>query len=116
MRIHRRNGLPEPPAECADHTTDPPARRLGWRARRRPGRGKARLAPGSASESNQTVQAAAAETAAAKAAEAAPTEAVSPEAVSPETMGAAIQLAVALLTAGLDSPELEAWAADTLTP
>jgi len=126
MRIHRRNGLPEPPAECADHTTDAPARRLGWRARRRPGRGKARLAPGSASESNQTVQAAAAETAAAKAAEAvsaeavsaeaAPTEAVSPEAVSPETMGAAIQLAVALLTAGLDSPELEAWAADTLTP
>ena len=31
-------------------------------------------------------------------------------------MAAAIQLAVALLTAGLDSPELEAWAADALTP
>ena len=27
-----------------------------------------------------------------------------------------LQLAVALLTAGLDSPELEAWAADELTP
>ncbi len=33
-----------------------------------------------------------------------------------ETMAAAMQLAIALLTAGLDSPELEAWAADQLTP
>ena len=33
-----------------------------------------------------------------------------------ETMAAAVQLAIALLTAGLDSPELEAWAARTLTP
>ena len=33
-----------------------------------------------------------------------------------ETMAAAMQLAIALLTAGLDSPELEAWAADSLTP
>ena len=33
-----------------------------------------------------------------------------------ETMAAAMQLAIALLTAGLDSPELEAWAADELTP
>ena len=33
-----------------------------------------------------------------------------------ETMAAAMQLAIALLTAGLDSPELEAWAADALTP
>ena len=31
-------------------------------------------------------------------------------------MAAAIQLAIAFLTAGLDSPELEAWAADALTP
>jgi hypothetical protein len=31
-------------------------------------------------------------------------------------MADATQLAIALLTAGLDSPELEAWAADTLTP
>ena len=27
-----------------------------------------------------------------------------------------MQLAIAVLTAGLDSPELEAWAADALTP
>ena len=33
-----------------------------------------------------------------------------------ETMAAAVQLAIALLTAGLDSPELEAWAVDELTP
>jgi hypothetical protein len=32
------------------------------------------------------------------------------------SMAAAMQLAIALLTAGLDSPELEAWAADELTP
>jgi hypothetical protein len=31
-------------------------------------------------------------------------------------MAAGMQLAIALLTAGLDSPELEAWAADELTP
>jgi hypothetical protein len=39
-----------------------------------------------------------------------------PLAASGETMAAAMQLAVALLTAGLDSPELKAWAADELTP
>jgi hypothetical protein len=33
-----------------------------------------------------------------------------------ETVAAAMQLAIALLTAGLDSPELEGWAADVLTP
>jgi hypothetical protein len=33
-----------------------------------------------------------------------------------ETLAAAVQLAIALLTAGLDSPELEAWAAVKLTP
>ena len=32
------------------------------------------------------------------------------------TLASAMQLAIALLTAGLDSPELEAWAADELTP
>ena len=37
-------------------------------------------------------------------------------AASGETLAAAMQLAIALLTAGLDSPELEAWAADALIP
>jgi hypothetical protein len=57
------------------------------------------------------VPAAPGETVAAKAAEVAP-----PRPAPAETMGAAMQLAIALLTAGLDSPELEAWAADALTP
>ena len=39
-----------------------------------------------------------------------------PLAAPGETVAAAMQLAIALLTAGLDSPELEAWAADELTP
>jgi hypothetical protein len=37
-------------------------------------------------------------------------------ATSGEIVAGAIQLAIAFLTAGLDSPELEAWAADALTP
>ena len=43
-------------------------------------------------------------------------EVMAAEAASAEVMAAAMQLAIALLTAGLDSPELEAWAADALTP
>jgi hypothetical protein len=64
------------------------------------------------------VQAAPGETAGAEtvAAEAMAAEAASAEAASGEAMAAAMQLAIALLTAGLDSPELEAWAADALTP
>jgi hypothetical protein len=45
-----------------------------------------------------------------------PGETAAAETAPGETMAAAMQLAIALLTAGLDSPELEAWAADTLTP
>ena len=33
-----------------------------------------------------------------------------------DTMADAVQLVIALFTAGLDSPELEAWAAHRLTP
>jgi hypothetical protein len=33
-----------------------------------------------------------------------------------DTVAAAMQLAIGLLTAGLDSPELEAWAVEALTP
>jgi hypothetical protein len=38
------------------------------------------------------------------------------EAVPGETVAAAMQLAIGLLTASLDSPELEAWAVEALTP
>ena len=108
MRIHRRNGLPEPPAGRADRTTDAPARRLRWRARRRRDRGNVRQAPESAAgvTRRRGCRPHPETTAAETAAEAAPGEA----------LAAAMQLAIALLTAGLDSPELEAWAADALTP
>jgi len=64
------------------------------------------------------VQAAPRETVVAEtvAAETIPAETMAAEAAPGETMAAAMQLAIALLTAGLDSPELEAWAADALTP
>jgi len=48
--------------------------------------------------------------------QAAPAETMAAEAAPGETMAAAMQLAIALPTAGLDSPQLEAWAADALTP
>ena len=117
MRIHRRNSLPEPPAGRADHTTDAPARRLRWRARHRRDRENVRQAPESAAGGNRTarVQAAPGETMAAETM-AAETMAAEHGRSPGETMAAAMQLAIALLTAGLDSPELEAWAADALTP
>ena len=110
MRIQRRNSLPEPSAGRAGHTTDTPARRLRWRARHRRDRENVWQAPESAAGSNRTarVQAAPGETVVA--------EIMAAEAAPGETMAAAMQLAIALLTAGLDSPELEAWAADALTP
>ena len=120
MRIQRRNSLPEPSAGRAGHTTDAPARRLRWRARHRRDRENVWPAPESAAGSNRTaqVQAAPGETVVAETvvAETVAAEAMAAEAAPGETMAAAMQLAIALLTAGLDSPELEAWAADALTP
>jgi hypothetical protein len=112
MRIHRQNSLPEPPPGRADDTTDAPARHLRWRPRRRD-RGKAPgsnagQAPASEVGADQTAQVQAAQVQAAQTAQV--------QAASGGTMAAAMQLAIALLTAGLDSPELEAWAADELTP
>jgi hypothetical protein len=94
MRIHRQNGLTEPPAGREDHTTDAQARRPRSRRRRR-GRGYAEPAAGPDTSADQTARV---------------------QATPGETLAAAMQLAIALLTAGLDSPELEAWAADALTP
>jgi len=110
MRIQRRNSLPEPSAGRAGHTTDAPARRLRWRTRHRRDRENVWQAPESAADGNRTaqVQAAPGETVVA--------ETMAAEAAPGETMASAMQLAIALLTAGLDSPELEAWAADALTP
>src|SRR5271167_3948994 len=110
MRIHRQNGLPEPPPGRADHTTDAPARHLRWRPRRRRDRGNAAQAPGAEVGGEQTAREQTARE------QAAPEPAAREQATPGETMAAAMQLAIALLTAGLDSPELEAWAADELTP
>jgi hypothetical protein len=101
MRIHRQNGPSGAPAGGEDDLTDAPAGRQGWRPRRRRDRGNARRAPGPGTAGDQTAPAE--QTAAVRAAPG-------------ETVAAAMQLAIALLTAGLDSPELEAWAADVLTP
>jgi hypothetical protein len=114
MRIHRQNSLPDPAAGRADRTTDAPTRRLRWRPLRRPDRGALR-APEPVTVDDQTapVQTEPVQT------EPVQTEPVQTEPVQTapgETMAAAMQLAIALLTAGLDSPELEAWAADALTP
>src|SRR5580698_8119879 len=102
MRIHRQHSLPEPPAGRADHTTNGQSRRLRWRPRRRPDRGDALRAPESDTGGDQAA--------------AVPVQAASVQGVPGESMAAGMQLAIALLTAGLDSPELEAWAVDTLTP
>jgi hypothetical protein len=101
MRIHRQNGRSGVPAGWQEDMTDVPAGRLRWRPRRRRDRGNARCAPGSGTAGDQ----------------AAPGDQTAAVRAAPgETVAAAMQLAIALLTAGLDSPELEAWAADVLTP
>ena len=115
MRIHRQKRPPEPPAGRADHTTDGPARRLRWRPRRRPDRGNALRTPESDTGDDQAAPVQAAPVQAAPV-QAAPVQAGPVQAAPGETMAAAMQLAIALLTAGLDSPELEAWAAEALTP
>src|ERR1700728_4058273 len=99
MRIHRQNSLPGPPTGGADHTTDQ-SRRLRWRPRRLD-RGGGPRAPESDTGGDQAV----------------PVHALPVRGEPGGACAAAVQLAIALLTAGLDSsPELEAWAADTLTP
>jgi hypothetical protein len=113
MRIHRQNGLPGPPAGRADHTTDAPARRLRWRPRRRRDGGNARQAPGSDAVGNHT--AVGNQTARVQAGPGGD-QTARVQAGPGEALAAAMQMAIALLTAGLDSPELEAWAADELTP
>jgi hypothetical protein len=101
MRIHRQNGPSGAPAGRQDNMTDAPAGRLRWHPRRRWNRGNARHAPGSGIAGDQTAPGN--QTAAVRAAPG-------------ETVPAAMQTAIALLTASLDSPELAAWAADALTP
>ena len=85
--------------------TDGQSRRLRWRPGRRPNRGGAPRAPESDTGGDQGTPV-----------QAAPVQAAPVQGAPGETMAAAMQLVIALLTAGLDSPELEAWAVDMLTP
>jgi hypothetical protein len=89
MRIHRQRGQPGPPADRQDNTMGTPAQRHRWRPRRKD-RGDARRAPGTGTARDETAPG--------------------------DTVAAAMQLAIGLLTASLDSPELEAWALAALTP
>jgi hypothetical protein len=114
MRIHHQNSLPEPAAGRADRMTDAPTRRLSWRPHRRPDRGTLR-APEPVTGDDQTAQVQAVPVQAVPV-QAAPVQIEPVQAAPGEAIAAAMQLAIALLTAGLDSPELEAWAADSLTP
>jgi hypothetical protein len=67
-----------------------PAQRHRWRPRRRRDRGNGRRAPGTGTARDETAPG--------------------------DPVAAAVQLAIGLLTASLDSPELEAWAVAALTP
>ena len=95
MRIHRRRGQPGVAAGRQNHTTGTPAQRRRWRPRRRVDRGNARRAPGTGTGLDKTAPG---------------------ESAPGDTVAAAMQLAIGLLTASLDSPELEAWAVQALTP
>jgi hypothetical protein len=90
MRIHRQRDQPGLPASREDDTLGAPAQRHRWRLRRRRDRGNARRAPGTGTARDETAPG--------------------------DTVAAAVQLAIGLLTASLDSPELEAWALAALTP
>ena len=115
MRFHRQNGLPDAPAGQQDHTTGTPVRRRCWRPHHRRDREDAGQGPDTGVARDQT----------------APTHAVLADTVPVDTVDggatsggtipgdmvtAAMQLAIGLLTASLDSAELQAWAVEALTP
>jgi hypothetical protein len=104
--MHRQNGVPGLPAGREDNAAVP-ERRLSWRTRRRRDRENARRTPRTGPAGGQAAAMPAAS----------PVWPGSPGPAAPgEIVAGAMQLAIAFLTAGLDSPELEAWAADALTP
>ena len=125
MRIHRQNRLPSVPSGRQGQPTGTAARRRCWRPRRLRHRGNARPGPGTAAVPGQTAAAqimageimlgepAAAEPAAVQTA---PGEPAAAQTAPDEAVAAAVQLAIGLLTASLDSPALESWAVEALTP
>ena len=131
--MHRQNGRSGLPAGREDNAAAP-ERRLGWRTRRRRDRGNARRSPGTDPAGGQApamspiwpVPPASPVWSGSPVPpvppvppvwSGSPVPPVPPMPPAPgEIVAAAMQLAIAFLTAGLDSPELEAWAADALTP
>jgi hypothetical protein len=128
MRIHRHNrppSVPKPPSGRQGQPTGTPARRRRWRPRRLRHRGNARPGPGTAAVPGQT---AAAQITAGEiklgeptagepaAGEPAADELAAAQTAPDEAAAAAMQLAIGLLTASLDSPTLESWAVEALTP
>jgi hypothetical protein len=133
MRIHRQNRLPSVPSVPSGRQGQPtgtPARRRCWRPRRLRDRGNARPGPGTAAAPGQTTAAqitageimlgepTAGEPAVGQpaAVQTAPGEPAAAQTAPDEAAAAAMQLAIGLLTASLDSPALESWAAEALTP
>jgi hypothetical protein len=120
MRIHRQNGLPSAPNGRQGHPTDTQARRRRWRPRRRRDRGNARPGPGTAGVRGQTaaVQIMDGEITLGEPAAGEPAvgEPAAMQTAPDEAVAAAMQLAIGLLTASLDSPALESWAVEALTP
>ena len=129
MRIHRQNGLPSAPTGRQGPPTDTPAGRRWWPRRRRD-RGNPRPGPGTAAAPGQTAAAqitageimlgepTAGEPAVGQpaAVQTAPGEPAAAQTAPDEAAAAAMQLAIGLLTASLDSPTLESWAVEALTP
>jgi hypothetical protein len=115
MRIHRQNRLPRAPIGRQGHPTDTPTRRRRWWPRRRRDRGNARPGPGTAAVPSQTaaVQIMASEI---KLGEPTGAEPAAVQTAPDEAVAVAMQLAIGLLTASLDSPALESWAVEALTP
>lgn len=100
---------------------NPPGGRLrGWRSRRCGNHASARHAPGPGTTQDQTSPdgTVAGETGSGEisASEARARETGASRAAAGETVAAAMQLAIGLLTASLDSTELEAWALPVLVP
>ena len=123
MRIHRQNGLPSVLTGRPGHPRGTPARRRCWRPRRRRDRGNAQPGLGTAGVRGQTaaVQIMASEITLGEPAadepgvgEPAADELAALQTTPGETAAAAMQLAIGLLTASLDSPALESWAVEAL--
>jgi hypothetical protein len=105
MKFHRQNGLPDAPAGQQDHST--PVRRRYWRPRRRRDREDAWQGPDAGVARDQTAPHAVH-------ADTVDASATAGGTIPGDMVAAAVQLAIGLLTASLDSAQLQAWAVRSL--